>query len=104
MKRSRRWERMDIQGGSHRNYGRFRRPAAARRVETTIRSVARLLIYTHLYPPNRSRVGQAGTCRTFDPLYCEEKHAELAWLLPEGRGVTKSRREPNVPVFGIETD
>ncbi len=24
-------------------------------------------------------------CRTFDPLHCEGKYAELAWLLPEGR-------------------
>src|SRR4029077_17057928 len=38
-------------------------------------------------------------CGTFDPLYCEEKRAELAWLLPQGAGHHKQAR-PNVPVFG----
>jgi hypothetical protein len=34
---------------------------------------------------DRVRVCQTGLCKPFDPLHCEEKHAELAWLLPEGR-------------------
>jgi hypothetical protein len=34
---------------------------------------------------NDVRVCQAGLVGPFDPLLGEEKHADLAWLLPEGR-------------------
>ena len=38
-------------------------------------------------PTHQPRPGlPSWACRTFDPLYCEGKCAELAWLLPEGRG------------------